>query len=81
MNRSIAWVSMLGLAGPILGQEPATDAAALRARVRALRVQEPAWRKIPWKTSLVEGLAASRKEHKPVLLWIFIDRPVDDARC
>ena len=77
MNRSVTFVLLLCLVSPTVAQ----GADALRAKVRALKVSEPAWRKIPWKTSLVEGLVASRKQKKPVLLWIFIDRPVDDARC
>ena len=51
------------------------------AAVEALRVRDVAWRGIPWKSCLLEGLAASRERKKPCVLWVFIDRPVDDARC
>ena len=40
-----------------------------------------AWRRIPWKSCLVEGLRESRLLNKPLMLWVFIDRPVDDTRC
>ena len=40
-----------------------------------------AWREIAWKSCLLEGLKESREKKKPVLLWVFIDRPTDDARC
>ena len=40
-----------------------------------------AWREIAWKSCLLDGLRESREKQKPVLLWIFIDRPSDDARC
>jgi hypothetical protein len=30
---------------------------------------------------LLEGLKESRAKNKPALLWVFIDRPIDDARC
>ncbi|MFQ5733703.1 MAG: hypothetical protein ACE5KM_17335 [Planctomycetaceae bacterium] len=55
--------------------------AALQAEVRSLKVEKVAWRKIPWKTCLLDGLKASRKQKKPLVLWIFIDRPIDDERC
>ena len=43
--------------------------------------RDVAWREIQWKGCLLEGLAESRAKKKPVLLWVFIDRPADDARC
>jgi hypothetical protein len=54
---------------------------ALKAEVEGLRAVKVAWREIAWKTCLIEGLAESREKKKPVLLWVFIDRPVDDKRC
>lgn len=54
---------------------------ALRERVAALRVEKVAWRNIPWKSCLLEGLAEARSTGKPAILWVFIDRPVDDGRC
>ena len=55
--------------------------AATRAAIGELRAPAAPWRAIPWRTSLADGLLASRLQGKPVLLWIFIDRPIDDARC
>jgi hypothetical protein len=54
---------------------------ALRAEIDALRALEVAWRETVWKSCLLDGLKASRSRGKPVLLWVFIDRPADDARC
>ena len=53
----------------------------LSADVESLHVEEVAWRKIPWKTCLLDGIRESRRQHKPIMLWIFIDRPIDDERC
>lgn len=53
----------------------------LKSQISEMRVEEVAWRTIAWKTCLLDGLNASRKEKKPVILWVFIDRPVDDKRC
>ena len=39
------------------------------------------WRDIAWRTCLVQGLNESRKTNKPLILWMFIDRPIDDERC
>ena len=54
---------------------------ALSAEVDALKKPEVAWRKIAWKSCLLDGIAASRQQQKPIMLWIFIDRPIDDERC
>ena len=64
-----------------VSQSKAKSPAALQAEVEALKVAQPVWREISWKGCLIEGLKESREKNKPVLLWIFIDRPVDDARC
>jgi hypothetical protein len=55
--------------------------ATLQAEIAALKAPRVAWREIQWKSCLLEGLQESRVKRKPVLLWVFIDRPVDDARC
>jgi hypothetical protein len=54
---------------------------ALKAEIEALKSSKVAWREIAWKSCLLEGLKESREKKKPVLLWVFIDRPIDDARC
>ena len=63
------------------GVPQAQSLGAVRKEVESLRAPEVPWRQIPWKSCLIEGLSESKKTHKPVILWIFIDRPVDDARC
>jgi hypothetical protein len=54
---------------------------ALKAKIEALKSSKVAWREIAWKSCLLEGLKESRAKSKPALLWVFIDRPIDDARC
>ena len=65
------------------GQESKTAATpeALKAEIEALKAANVAWRAIAWKSCLLDGLKESRAKNKPALLWVFIDRPVDDARC
>jgi len=65
---------------PTDAKRPATP-DALKAEIDGLKVAKVAWREIAWKSCLIEGLKESREKKKPVLLWIFIDRPIDDARC
>ena len=72
----LAWVQP----SPVAEKKPATP-EALKAEIEALKAAKPAWREIAWKSCLLEGLKESRAKKKPVLLWIFIDRPIDDARC
>ena len=55
--------------------------ADVRSTVNAMRRKDVAWRGIAWKTCLLDGLKASRDQKKPIMLWVFIDRPVDDERC
>lgn len=64
-----------------LTAQPRRSSAELRAAVRKLHVDDVAWRKIAWETSLVQGLKRSRAERRPLVLWVFIDRPIDDERC
>jgi len=87
--RNLAVLGGVGilLAGTIWAEEPSTNtrkaawAESLRVEIEALRAPKVAWREIQWKSCLLEGLRESREKDKPVLLWVFIDRPIDDARC
>ena len=84
-------VLLMGLACmfAMVGAAAQEDAANSEARspaeimeeIEALRVDDVPWREIQWKTCLLEGLRESNAQHKPVMLWIFIDRPFDDERC
>lgn len=53
----------------------------LKKEWQDMRLPNVAWRNIEWKTCLLEALRASRKKNKPLILWIFIDLPIDDKRC
>ena len=72
-------LALLGLWA--LAQDPVKTGEALKAEIDALKAPTVAWRGIAWKSCLLEGLKESRERKKPVLLWVFIDRPLDDARC
>ncbi len=65
---------------PVAEKQPATP-ETLKAEIEALKSSKVAWREIAWKSCLLEGLKESRAKNKPALLWVFIDRPIDDARC
>ncbi len=76
----VAWILLS--ASPLVasgGTPAAVD--SLRAKIKALGVPDVAWRKIPWKSCLLEGLRESQRTRKPLMLWVFIDRPVGDTRC
>ena len=84
------WILCLGVAGvgafPVAGQpdkarKPDATPESLRADIESLKAAKPAWREIAWKSCLLDGLKESRVKKKPVVLWVFIDRPIDDARC
>ena len=54
---------------------------AIAKRIATIRVDDVAWRKIAWKSCLLEGLAEGRRTGKPLMIWCYIDRPVGDTRC
>ena len=84
---TIAGCVVLLFAGIAWAQEatsPTKKAAtpdALKAEIEALKAAKVAWRESAWQSCLLEGLKESRAKNKPALLWVFIDRPIDDARC
>lgn len=57
------------------------DIDTLKAEVESMRDIDVAWRAIAWKSCLLDGLKESRATGKPLLCWVFIDRPADDERC
>lgn len=57
------------------------DYDKVKAEVETLRAPDVAWRSIKWKSCLLDGLKESREKKKPLICWVFIDRPVDDERC
>jgi len=79
---SLALFASIGWAEPpTLPAKKALTPDALKAQIEALKAAKVAWREIAWKSCLLEGLKESRAKNKPALLWVFIDRPIDDARC
>ena len=57
------------------------SAGDLQDSIDALKAPRPEWRRIAWKSCLLDALKDSRDGGKPVIAWMFIDRPVDDERC
>lgn len=63
------------------GSDPqATSPEALRAQIEALREPDIVWRKVHWRTCLIEALAESARDKKPVFLWVLGGSP-DNGRC
>jgi hypothetical protein len=87
MEKLASGVGLSLLAGLVWAQPAAVPGAKgmtpqrVKAEIDALRPARVAWREIAWKSCLLEGLKESREKGKPLLLWVFIDRPADDARC
>ena len=86
--RKLVLIGCLALlcALPAWAQEPepakkARTPEALQSEIEGMKAPKVAWREIAWKSCLLEGLKESRAKNKPALLWVFIDRPIDDARC
>lgn len=88
MSIGAAAVVVAGLVCGLAGAESGSVAEkkpvaldALQAEIKALIAPKVAWREIDWKSCLLEGLREARAKNKPALLWVFIDRPIDDERC
>ena len=88
MKSTVLALSLVLCARLAWGQQPtrpttqrAETPEALQSEIGTLKAVGVAWREISWKTCLLEGLEESRASGRPVLLWVFIDRPADDARC
>ncbi len=62
-------------------KERVNSPEALQAEIEALKPAQLAWRGIPWKTCLLEGLKESRDKKKPVLLWVVGPGEALDGRC
>ena len=81
----VGLISVLAMAGSAAqSDDPNSNSkspAEILAEVEALKENDVAWREIQWKKCLLEGLKESSAQHKPVMLWVFIDRPFDDERC
>jgi len=85
-NRIISLACLAFAMGATFGQSASIQPGpfspeALKAEVQSLKQKQVAWREIQWRTCLLEGLKDSREQQKPIMLWIFIDRPIDDERC
>jgi hypothetical protein len=87
MKRSLICLGLATVAAVSAAQEsnkaakPVATPDSLKAEIEALKVAKTAWREITWRSCLIDGLKESRDKKKPVVLWVFIDRPADDARC
>ena len=53
---------------------------ALKAQIEALRDAKVAWKKVSWRTCLLDALKEARREKKPVFLWVLGGEPAD-GRC
>jgi hypothetical protein len=73
--------SLVLAASPAAQEEGPLSLTDIEKKVAAIRQDDVAWRKIPWKTCILGGLAAAQREDKPIMFWCHIDRPVDDTRC
>jgi hypothetical protein len=64
---------------PVADKKPAIP-EALKAEIEALRDAKVAWRKVEWRTCLLDALKESAREKKPVFLWVLGGAPAD-GRC
>jgi hypothetical protein len=60
---------------------PSHSPETLIRQINSLKQEQVEWREIEWRTCLLQGLKESREQRKPIVLWIFIDRPINDERC
>ena len=79
---TILRLALLFLFTATLPAAPRLDSPArIAERIKTIRSDDVAWRKIAWKSCLLDGLAEARRTGKPLMVWCYIDRPVGDTRC
>lgn len=78
---------ILMLAAALAGAQTSPDddakppsADALRAEIESLRDTNVLWRKVVWRTCLLEAFKESAREKKPVFLWVLGGAPAN-GRC
>ena len=64
---------------PLADKKTATP-DALKSEIEALRDAKVAWRKVEWRTCLLDALKEVAREKKPVFLWVLGGAPAD-GRC
>ncbi len=78
-----ARVLMMGMVVSLLAGASAAQASdgLSDEQVRAVRptLGELRWQQIPWLTDLAQAQKTARAEHRPVLLWVTGDDPLE--RC
>ena len=52
----------------------------LKAEIEALWDSKVAWKKVSWRTCLLDALKEARRDKKPVFLWVLGGEPAD-GRC
>src|SRR5262245_21900260 len=72
---------LLLTAGAGLGQTPdlSSSAARMYSIVKKARPGELKWQEIPWLVDLQDGVRLAKDEHRPLLLWVSGDDPLE--RC
>ena len=50
---------------PIAAQDAPVSVTELHAKIEELKVPDVAWREIPWKSCLLEGLRKSQRTKRP----------------
>lgn len=65
---------------PLVAEEMPATAEALKAEIEALRDSKVAWRKVEWRTCLLDALKEAAREKKPLFLWVLGGAPAD-GRC
>jgi hypothetical protein len=63
-----------------VAEKKAASPEALKAEIEALRDAKVAWRKVEWRTCLLDALKEAAREKKPVFLWVLGGAPAD-GRC
>jgi hypothetical protein len=73
-------VLTIGVAGWTAARDrPPLAELSRRAEVIKPSSAELKWQRIPWLTDLADGQRLARQEHRPILLWVTGDDPLE--RC
>lgn len=77
---SVLFAGLARAQSPAVADKKPATFDALKAEVEALRDAKVAWRKVEWRTCLLDALKEAAEEKKPVFLWVLGGAPAD-GRC
>ncbi len=70
-------IALVAAQAPTAPSDLPPSASRMYAIVKNVRPGELRWQEIPWLVNLQVGLRLAKEEHRPLLLWVSGDDPLE----